>query len=115
MQQPILTITDLDFCVSKAARSEGYFTVAEITKQLKWHKLYGVKDAVPTVENQWGTKREHKIQLLHSTIEKFIEAKASVPGSMEGFEEVEEDPEVTAQDLQAFDSDGYNCEEDYCK
>ncbi|KAE9392032.1 hypothetical protein BT96DRAFT_1000732 [Gymnopus androsaceus JB14] len=109
---PILTITEFDFRVSRPIRSEGYRAMADIIKQLRWHKANSVKGFIPTAENQWGNRQEDKLKLLRTAIEKLIEAKASVPPSTE---EEEEDPEVTVQDLEAFDSDGYDSKEDYYK
>ncbi|KAH7871431.1 uncharacterized protein C8R40DRAFT_1054680 [Lentinula edodes] len=110
---PIQTVTELDFRTSLAVGSSGYLTVPEITKQLKWHKIHGVKEAITTVESKWGNRTE-KLKLLHSCIEKFVDARASIVLS-EGPREEEEDPEVTVQDLNDFDSDGYDSEEDYYK
>ncbi|KAF9017490.1 hypothetical protein BDP27DRAFT_1440481 [Rhodocollybia butyracea] len=112
---PILTITELDFRVSKAAQSDGYFTVADITKQLKWHKVHGVKGAIPMVETQWGTRREDKIKILRAAIDMFVDSQASnVPTEVDPNKD-EPDPEVTVQDLEDFDSNGYDSEADYYK
>jgi hypothetical protein len=83
--------------------------------RISQNSLNGTKytDAVPKVENQWGTKREDKIKILQFAIEKFIEAKTSDNVPTEGFEQEEIDPEVTVWDLEEFDSNGYNSEEDY--
>ncbi|KAJ3859528.1 hypothetical protein EV359DRAFT_86306, partial [Lentinula novae-zelandiae] len=94
---PIQMVTKLDFRTSWAVGLSGYLTVPEIMKQLKWHKIHGVKEAITTVESK-----------------KFVDARASIVLS-EGPREEEEDPKVTVQDLNDFDSDGYDSEEDYYK
>ena len=111
---PILAVTELDFRATKPKGSDGYLTVAELTKQLKWHKVHGIKEALPTAEKNWGNRGE-KVELLHTVIERYIEARGFGGSTEKASEEPEEDPEVSAQDLEDFDSDGYNSEEDYYK
>jgi hypothetical protein len=56
--------------------------------QLKWHQKHGVPGAVPAVMKKWGSRHEDVL-------------------------EDEEDIEVTAKDLEEFDSDEYDSEEEY--
>ncbi|KAJ3847622.1 hypothetical protein EV368DRAFT_50851 [Lentinula lateritia] len=111
---PIQTVTELDFRVSLPVGSNGYLNVSDITKQLKWHKVYGAKDAITTVESKWG-KRPQKLILLRSCIEMLVHARASVSSEESTSVEEEDDLEITVQDLEEFDSDGYDSEEDYYK
>ncbi|KAJ3858573.1 hypothetical protein EV359DRAFT_87525 [Lentinula novae-zelandiae] len=91
---PIQTVTELDFCVLLPVGSNRYLNVSDIMKQLKWHKVHGAKDAITTVE-------------MHARASVLSEESTSV---------VEEDDlEITVQDLEEFDSDGYDSEEDYYK
>ncbi|KAJ4501707.1 hypothetical protein C8R41DRAFT_928430 [Lentinula lateritia] len=112
---PILALTELDYRVSRAQGTAGYFPVPEITLQLKWHKQHGVKDAVPQTESAWG-KREEKMRLLRSAIEKYADANASrcmgepVEGRLSNEEEI---LDVTVEELDGFDSECYDSEEDY--
>ncbi|KAJ3774381.1 hypothetical protein FB446DRAFT_639948 [Lentinula raphanica] len=108
---PILTLTELDFHVSSPVGSSTYIAVSDLTKQLRWHKVHGVGGAITTAESKWGN-RAAKITLLHACIEKFITAHTENNDSQDHLED-ERDPEVSAQDLEEFDSDGYDSEADY--
>ncbi|KAJ3740020.1 hypothetical protein EV360DRAFT_58005 [Lentinula raphanica] len=111
---PILTVTELDFRVSSPVGSSAYITVGDITKQLKWHKSHGIKDAISTTESKWGN-RANKVALLRTCIDKYVAARVSADPSQISSQGDEEDPEVTAQDLAEFNSDCYDSEDDYYK
>ncbi|KAJ3772068.1 hypothetical protein FB446DRAFT_704117 [Lentinula raphanica] len=112
---PILATTTLEYRASRPKGSKDYLNIAEITKQLKWHKRNGAKDVIPAAENSWG-KREEKLTLLKVAIDQYnLSQSESLQG--EGGSagtEIEEDlPEVTVDDLETFEEDGYNSEELY--
>ncbi|KAJ3966005.1 hypothetical protein EV361DRAFT_954476 [Lentinula raphanica] len=112
---PILTLTSFDYLSSQPQGSKDYLNIAELTKQLKWHKKNGVKDSVLPTESSWG-KRDNKLQLLRTAIMKYIECaeglqKEQADISREG--ENEELPDITPEDLEACDEGGYDSEEDY--
>ncbi|KAJ3754314.1 hypothetical protein EV360DRAFT_86941 [Lentinula raphanica] len=112
---PILTLTSIDYLSSLPHGSREYLTVAELTKQLKWHKKNGIKGSVPTTESSWG-KREDKIKLLRSAIEVYITSEQSVidlGDNLEEGEHIEDIPDITPEDLEVFQENGYDSEEDY--
>ncbi|KAJ3973309.1 hypothetical protein EV361DRAFT_843701 [Lentinula raphanica] len=112
---PILAITTLDYRASRPQGTQDYLKVDEITKQLKWHKRNGAKDVVPAAESSWG-KREDKLILLKSAIEKYNLAQHELLQSRGSIETTIDDgdlPEVTIDDLEAFCDNGYDSEEDY--
>ncbi|KAE9385516.1 hypothetical protein BT96DRAFT_840599 [Gymnopus androsaceus JB14] len=111
---PILTLTELEYRSSCSLGSTGYMKVDEINLQLKWHQEHGAKGAVPRL----GGNRNDKLRILQEAVEKFIEAHISEhPNVPELGEAGEEDdiPDVTVEDLDGFDSEGYDSEEDYYK
>ncbi|KAJ3965434.1 hypothetical protein EV361DRAFT_1019676 [Lentinula raphanica] len=109
---PILTLTAFDYSASLPPGSKEYLTVAEITKQLKWHKKNGNKGSVPLTESSWG-KREDKLKLLRSAIEDYIASGNVGPVVEEEGEHVEDIPDIRTQDLEVFQEDGYDSEDDY--
>ncbi|KAH7871962.1 uncharacterized protein C8R40DRAFT_1053615 [Lentinula edodes] len=110
--RPIFALTEIDYRASRAQGTTGYFSVPEITMQLKWHKQHGIKGAVPQVESSWG-KRDEKVQLLRAAVEEYNSAHASE--STEEPEDLAEEtiPDITVEALDEFDSDGYDSEEEY--
>ncbi|KAJ3845663.1 hypothetical protein EV368DRAFT_90322 [Lentinula lateritia] len=88
----------------------NYSPVSEITIKPKWYKQHGVKATVPQTESTWGKYKE-KIRLLRSAIEKYADANASqymgkpVEGRLSNEEEI---PDVTVEELDGFDSEGYD-------
>ncbi|KAJ3755786.1 hypothetical protein EV360DRAFT_85587 [Lentinula raphanica] len=112
---PILTLTTFGYLSSLPQGSKEYLSVGELMKQLKWHKKNGRKGSVPLVESSWG-KREDKIKLLRSVIEEHITHEASQTGLRDIPEEGEpneEIPNITPEDLECFQEDGYNSEEEF--
>ncbi|KAJ3736744.1 hypothetical protein DFJ43DRAFT_1149804 [Lentinula guzmanii] len=107
---PILSLAEIDYRTSSSHGSPGYLTVADLTLQLRWHKKHGIRDLIPTKESSWG-RREDKIMLLKSAVEKYNDLHASTVDHSRG--EEEEEPEVTVQDLQDYNSEEYDSEEDY--
>ncbi|KAJ4477651.1 hypothetical protein C8J55DRAFT_515169 [Lentinula edodes] len=106
--RPIFALTEIDYRASRAQGTTGYFSVPEITMQLKWHKQHGIKGAVPRVESSWG-KRDEKVQLLRAAVEEYNSAHAS-----QSTEEPEDLAEETIPEaLDEFDSDGHDSEEEY--
>ncbi|KAJ3804129.1 hypothetical protein F5876DRAFT_83723 [Lentinula aff. lateritia] len=91
---PIQTVTKLNFRISLPVGLNRHLNVFDIMKQLKWHKIYGAKGAITTVE---------------------IHARASAWSEESTLVKEEDDLEITVQDLEEFDSDGYDLEEDYYK
>ncbi|KAJ3965351.1 hypothetical protein EV361DRAFT_810856 [Lentinula raphanica] len=108
---PILTLTAFDYLASLPHGSKEYLTVADLTKQLKWHKKNGIQGSVPLTESSWG-KREDKLKLLRSAIEKYITSDAS-NSSIPNEEEHEDIPDITPEDLEVFQENGYDSEEEY--
>ncbi|KAJ3845161.1 hypothetical protein F5878DRAFT_571952 [Lentinula raphanica] len=112
---PILTLTAFDYHASLPQGSKEYLTVGELTKQLKWHKKNGREGCVPSVESSWG-RREDKLKLLRSVIEEHVTHEASQTGLRDIPEEGEPNegvPDITPEDLECFQEDGYNSEEEF--
>ncbi|KAJ3758726.1 hypothetical protein EV360DRAFT_70070 [Lentinula raphanica] len=112
---PILTLTSFDYLASLTHRSKEYLTIAELTKQLKWHKKNDIQGPVPITESSWE-KQEVKVKLLRFAIEVYIMSKRLIPGLGDIPEEekhMEDIPDITAKYLETFQENRYDSEEEY--
>ncbi|KAJ3747077.1 hypothetical protein DFH05DRAFT_1457516 [Lentinula detonsa] len=78
---PILTITELESRLQKG--SSRYLTVADLTLQLKWHRMHGPLNSIPNLGN-------------------------SAVDDVE-----EDHPDITVKDLEDYMDKSYDSEEDY--
>jgi hypothetical protein len=107
---PVLSSDELDFLLSEPRGSASYVSVQKLNMQLKWQKRYGVKEVVTGSVDSWGN-RDAKIALLRTAISACN--TAGITGNnLNNFihnlneeEEQELDPEVTLEDLDAYESE----------